>query len=69
MRHFDPRYNSPSGKGGPEPYHKAEGAALVAKVMTRAEKVQPVTSHAEGAKWRIEDGNRAFKIDHDAPPK
>lgn len=70
MPKFDSRWNTSSGKDRPpEPYNKAEGARLVAKVMRRAETEQPVTKHEQGAKWRIEDGNHAKRFNQDAAPK
>ena len=61
MRSFDPRFNSPSGKGDPEPYHKKENAALVARVMLRQERPGP------GVKFEFGE-NQAKKIDMDKPP-
>ena len=62
MRHFDPRYNTSSGKAGYEPYTKKDNAALVARVMLRQER--------PGAGVKFEFGeNRAKKIDMDKAPE
>jgi len=46
-----------------------DGAATVARVMLREEKVQPVAPPGRGVRFTIEGGNHAKKIDHDAAPR
>jgi hypothetical protein len=52
------RGTSPSGKPRPGPDSKETGAALVAKVMQKAEKPQG-TSNGKGVKFEVEDTNHA----------
>ena len=69
----DGRYNSSDGKARQAPDVKESGARLVARVMRGAEAGQPNDDQQNrdrmGAKFTIEDGNHAKRINHDAPPK
>jgi hypothetical protein len=62
VRHFDPRYNTSSGKRGYEPYTKSENITPVAKMGERER------DNSAGLKFRFGE-NRAKKIDHDLPPQ
>ena len=61
MRKFDPRFNSPSGKGDPEPYTKSENITAVARALGNRK------DNSAGLKFRIGE-NQAKKIDMDKAP-
>lgn len=62
------RFNTSSGRAHEAPDSARTGAALVARVMRKAEKPQPTQSGASIV-FTVEDGNRAKKINQDAPPR
>ena len=69
----DARYNSSDGKARQAPDVKVTGAKLVAKVLGNKVRDNDDQQNRDrglgGARFKVEDGNHAYKIDHDAAPK